>query len=233
MWCANIGNNTNRGRCQGYSWKQTKEPIHIVKKGLNKRYRSEKRFKIYGLSSILISMVFQGLLFISIIGTGYSAFFRTVIRLDITFGPESVSKETLSTADYSGLVKKSLRESFPDVEGRREKRQLYGLVSSGAAFQIRRLAMADPSVIGKTLSVWVPANDDVDMLMKGEMWSGMSLNRSEGSRTNNWPGLTHYQVRTASKRGLNTAFFYRLAIPGNRSWQVSGGRSWDPFTHSW
>ncbi|EFK06698.1 phosphate ABC transporter, permease protein PstA [delta proteobacterium NaphS2] len=143
--------------------------IDIVKRGLNKRYRSEKRFKIYGLSAILVSIIFLALLFISIIGTGYSAFFRTVVKLDITFDPESISKETLSTANYSGLVKKSLRGLFPNVEDRREKRQLYGLVSSGAAFQLRRLAMADPGVIGKTVSVWVPANDDVDMLMKGQM----------------------------------------------------------------
>ena len=91
-----------------------------------------------------------------------------MVRLDITFDPESVSKETLSTANYSGLVKKSLSGVFPDVKGRRDKRQLYGLVSTGAAFQIRRLAMADPGVLGKTISVWVPANDDVDMLLKGE-----------------------------------------------------------------
>ena len=95
--------------------------IDIVKRGLNKRYRSEKLFKIYGLSAILVSMIFLVLLFISIIGTGYSAFFRTVVKLDITFDPESISKETLSTANYSGLVKKSLRELFPNVEGRRDK----------------------------------------------------------------------------------------------------------------
>ncbi len=143
--------------------------IDIVKRGLNKRYRSEKRFRIYGLSAILISIIFLVLLFISIIGTGYSAFFRTVVKLDITFDPETVSKQTLSTANYSGLVKKSLSELFPHVEGRRDKRQLYSLVSSGATFQIRRLAMSDPGAIGKTLPVWVPANDDVDMFMKGEM----------------------------------------------------------------
>ena len=138
-------------------------------KTLGKRYRAEKRFELYGLSAILISMVFLVLLFMSIIKTGYPAFFRTVIKLDITFDPETVSKETLSTANYSGLVKKSLRELFPHVSDRGDNRQLYDLISSGAAFQIRETAMEDPQVIGKTISLWVPANDDVDMLMKGQM----------------------------------------------------------------
>lgn len=143
--------------------------IDIVNKGLGKRYRAERRFRMYGLCAILISFVFLALLFISIVSTGYSAFFRTVIQLDIAFDPEVVTRENLSTADYSGMVKKSLSKLFPDVSDRREKRQIYGLVSSGAAFQIRRTAMEDPSVIGRTLPIWVPANDDVDMFMKGQM----------------------------------------------------------------
>jgi len=149
--------------------KNKERTIDIVNRGLGRRYRAERRFKIYGLCAILISFVFLALLFISIVGNGYSAFFRTVIQLDITFDPGVVTPETLSTANYSGLVKKSLGQIFPDVSNRKDKRQLYGLVSSGAAFQIRRLAMNDPSVIGRTLSVWVPANDDVDMFMKGQM----------------------------------------------------------------
>jgi phosphate transport system permease protein len=143
--------------------------IDIVNKGLGKRYRAERRFRMYGLCAILISFVFLALLFISIVSTGYSAFFRTVIQLDIAFDPEVVTRENLSTADYSGMVKKSLSKLFPDVSDRREKRQIYGLVSSGAAFQIRRTAMEDPSVIGRTLPIWVPANDDVDMFMKEQM----------------------------------------------------------------
>ena len=180
--------------------------IDIVKRGLNKRYRSEKLFKIYGLSAILVSMIFLVLLFISIIGTGYSAFFRTVVKLDITFDPESISKETLSTANYTGLVKKSLRELFPNVEGRRDKRELYGLVSTGAAFQLRRMAMADPGVVGKTVSVWVPANDDVDMLMKGQM--ERDVPQSERRLTDKqltWIDKLSGEDRLEKR--LNTAFF--------------------------
>ena len=58
---------------------------------------------------------------------------------------------------------------FPDVDNRQEKRLLYELVSSGAAFQLRNMVMDDPSLIGRTIQLWVPADDDVDMLIKGHM----------------------------------------------------------------
>jgi phosphate transport system permease protein len=67
------------------------------------------------------------------------------------------------------LVKKTLRDLFPQVTDRRDKRALYDLVSSGAAFQLRDMVTQDPNLLGKTREVWVPANDDVDMFIKGYM----------------------------------------------------------------
>ena len=35
--------------------------------------------------------------------------------------------------DFGALVKRAMREHFPEVTGRRDKRKLYGVVSTGAA----------------------------------------------------------------------------------------------------
>jgi phosphate transport system permease protein len=186
--------------------REDRRAIDIVKQGLGKRYRAERRFRIYGLTAILVSFVFLALLFISVVSNGYSAFFRTLIQLDIAFDPGSVTAETLSTANYSGLVKKSLSQLFPDVSDRKEKRQLYGLVSSGAAFQIRRLAMEDPAVVGKTLPVWVPANDDVDMFMKGQMQRDVpESERRLTDRQLTWIDRLSSEHRIETR--FNTAFF--------------------------
>jgi phosphate transport system permease protein len=56
---------------------------------------------------------------------------------------------------------------FPDVTGRRDKRKLYGIVSSGARFYLKDFVVANPDKIGTTIQLWVPADDDVDMLIKG------------------------------------------------------------------
>jgi len=140
--------------------------IDIVKKGLSRRYRAERRFRRFGAAAILSSLVFLLLLFTSIVGNGWSAFQQTFIQLDVNFDPELLNQEDLSTADYPGLVKESLRKQFPDAKSRGDKRSLYALVSDGASFQIRNMVLKDPSIIGKTLSIWVPADDDVDMLEK-------------------------------------------------------------------
>ncbi len=143
--------------------------LDIVNRGLAKRYRAERRFRCYGLAGIVISLVFLALLFVNIIGSGYTAFQQAFIQLDVTFDPDILGDDSLTTADYPGLVKKSLLTLFPDVNGRRDKRELYALISSGAAFELRGMVLEDPGIIGKTLSVWVPADDSVDMLLKGHI----------------------------------------------------------------
>jgi phosphate transport system permease protein len=143
--------------------------MDIVNRGLSKRYRAERRFRLYGLAAIIASLTFLSLLFISIIGNGYTAFQQTYIQLEIFLDPTHLKKDALATADYSALIKKSLRDMFPDVKGRREKRTLYGMVSSGAGFQLRDLVLRNPEVIGRKVSVWVKADDDVDMFVKGHI----------------------------------------------------------------
>jgi phosphate transport system permease protein len=143
--------------------------IDIVKKGLAKRYRSERRFRIMGLGAIIASLVFLSFLFITIIGNGYTALFQTFIQIHVHFDPARLPQDQLNTADYPGIVKSALRDMFPDVKGRRDKRQLYQLVSSGAAFKLRKMVLKDRGLIGTRQWIWVPADDDVDMLIKGHL----------------------------------------------------------------
>ena len=143
--------------------------IDIVNQSLNRRYRAERRFRWYGIAAIGASLAFLTLLFISIIGNGYTAFWQTYVKLDVYFNPGILRQDALATADYQGLVKQTLRNMFPEVNGRRDKRNLYRLVSSGAAFQLRKMVLDDAQIIGKKQAVWVPADDDVDMLMKGHI----------------------------------------------------------------
>ena len=151
----------------GTTGEKKRRAIDIVNAGLARRYRKERRFRLYGISAILASLLFLAFLFGSIISKGYTAFRQTFIQLDIHFDPAILSQESLTTADYPGIVKQSLRSMFSEVTSRRDKRMLYGLVSSGAAFQVRKMVLDSPEIIGQTLPVWVAADDDIDMLMKG------------------------------------------------------------------
>lgn len=141
--------------------------MELVNKGLARRYKKEKRFRRLGLAAIVTSLCFLGLLFSSIIGNGWGAFWQTQLLLDIHLDPQVLDVDDLAMADYSGLVKQSMRDLFPEVKGRRDKRSLYELVSTGAAFDLRKLVLTDPSLIGKTIQLQAPAGDDVDMFVKG------------------------------------------------------------------
>lgn len=145
---------------------------------LKKRYRAEKRFQRLGLSAIVVSLTFVVFLFFTIFSDGYTAFTQTYIELDVHFSGEIFAGENLSTADFPGLVKKSLRNMFLDVKNRKEKKLLYKLVSPGASYLLQEIVEADPRIIGTSQKVWVPADDDVDMLMKEKIDRNLSeLNR--------------------------------------------------------
>ena len=81
-------------------------------------------------------------------------------RYSETLAWQSSSAEALP---YRGLRSADvLYVEYPTGE-----RELYDLVSNGAAFDLRDAVLEDPSLIGSALWLWVPASDDVDMYMKG------------------------------------------------------------------
>ena len=136
---------------------------------LKRRYRTEKLFKLLGFSAIVLSLSFIAFLFFTIFSDGYTAFRQTYIELNVHFAAEEFTRENLAKADFPGLVKESLRALFPEVGTRQGKKQLYSLVSPAAAYKLQDLVEADPKIIGTTQKVWVLADDDVDMLMKGKI----------------------------------------------------------------
>jgi len=149
--------------------------MDAVQASLKRRYAAERRFRLMGAGAIVLGLLFVVLLFSSIVSKGYSAFWQTQIQLDIHFDPEILtpggdrSPKALARANYAGLVKAALRKNFPDVTGRRDKRKLYRLMSNGAGYELQRMVQADPSLIGQTRTLWLLADDDVDMLMKGHI----------------------------------------------------------------
>jgi len=201
-----MNNSVSTGSNDLKATQYSQETIDIVKQGLARRYRAERRFRQLGISAIVISLLFLAVLFISIAANGYTAFWQTFLQLDVHFDPEIFNQGDLKTADYPGLVKKSLRRQFPEVKGRKDKRALYGIVSNGASFRLRSMVLKDPGIVGKTLPVWVPADDDIDMLIKGFLGSGD--NKRQGRLSDNqveW--IDHLMQSGKLKKRFNTTFF--------------------------
>ena len=142
---------------------------------LKSRLAKEKRFKAYGIISIIIALTLLTILFVSIFSQGYTAFQETRIQLPVYFDQEILDPNKTSDwneikkANFNGLVKQSVRNLFPEVSGRSNKRKLYKIVSSSAEYQIRSIVNNDLSIIGSKQNIWVLADDDVDMLIKGNI----------------------------------------------------------------
>ena len=147
----------------------------IVKAGLHRRRAAEIRFKAYGFICIVAGLGFLMALFGNIIAHAWSAFEQTYVALDVTFDESVLDPEgkhdaaNLASADYPALTKRSLAAMFPEVKDRLEKRSLNALLSSGAAYELRRVLAKDPALLGKTERIWLPVDDDVDMLVKGQI----------------------------------------------------------------
>ena len=99
--------------------KSENSAAEIVRCSLKRRYSAERRFKLYGLAAVCLALAFLAIMLGSILANGYSAFAQTKIRLDVflderVIDPKGTRQEkTLRQADYGGIIKSSLRKTFP------------------------------------------------------------------------------------------------------------------------
>jgi phosphate transport system permease protein len=179
-----------------------------VERGLKKRYRAERRFRFYGVLSIASAIAFLIFLLLTILGNGLPAFKKTYIKLDIAFDPEALAitdlndEDQLRSADYMGAIRKALQTVFPEVQERRERRELYALISSGAEYRLADKFRASPEWLGTTQSVWLYASGDVDTYYKGHI--NRELPESErrlNDRQLAW--LDRLEAADAVKQGFN------------------------------
>ena len=175
-------------------------------KRLKRRYNAERRFKRLGLLAIFIALGVLVFLLSTIIGNGYSAFRQTVVQLDVSFDKSYFPDADLARGDYQGIIKSSLLELFPEVTSRRDKHLLYSIASNGAGFKLMDMVLKNPKLINTRQKIWVPASDDVDMFMKGNVdMSQPESSRRLKDKTVSWIMTLKSSERIKMK--FNTTFF--------------------------
>ena len=147
----------------------------IVRRSLRRRYAREMRFRWYGRGAVMVGFVFLALLLVDIVTKAMPAFSVTEIRLDVPLDRESlglpaagrIDAEAISAVNFGGLIKRALRDAFPEVSERKDRKLLYRLISSGAEFRLRDWLLENPDRIGgEPLSLWFKADDDIDTYYK-------------------------------------------------------------------
>lgn len=187
------------------------ETTEKVRKTLAKRYAAEKRFKFLGMGAICVGVLALVFLFTDIISKGYPAFYEHYIKLEVNYDLDTLGLEAeelanpdeLAYGDFQGLIRNSLRDKFSDVSGRAERRELYSMVSTGAGYRLRDEIANDNGLAGKTESLWLLADDDVDLFIKS------GYNASKGTRLSEAQQAWVKQLRDEGliKSGFNKSLF--------------------------
>ena len=143
-------------------------------KRLKTRRRRESGFQTLGISAIVIALTALVWLMLSIVGTGYTAFYQHHMTIEVTLDETTLDPsgardpDTLRKANYRPTVQSSLYTRFPDVTEARARQDLFKIVStSGSTNKVRQMVYQDPGLIGQTITLEVPTSDDVDQLLKG------------------------------------------------------------------
>jgi len=172
-----------------------------VTASLKKRRAKETRLKAYGITAISISFLFLATLLINIVGNGYTAFFQTQIKLPIEFSENLVEND-----NYRKIIRNSLEEIFPDVEGRRDKKDLGNLISNGSPYVLADYIKENPEYIGKKAELWVPASSVIDMFIKGNISADADESRRKiNDKQISW--LNKLESSDRIKKAFNTYFF--------------------------
>ncbi len=146
-----------------------------VESSLKKRYLKEKIFKLLGLLSVSVAFLFLFLLISDISIKAFPAFVQTQITLEVDLDKQKLVLTENSTpaeikqADFRAIIRAALKKQFPKVTKRKQKKQLYALVSVGAEYQLRDLVLENPKILGTKQKVSFIADDDVDAIVKGVM----------------------------------------------------------------
>ncbi len=134
---------------------------------VRKRYAAERRFRFYGAAALGLTALFLAFLLIDIVSKGIPAFTEHTVKLEVTIDPSEVDAAKPAAGNYDKLVKDAFRSLFPDVSGRADRKALTSLVSSGAADDLRSIVVADPALIGRTVTFPALLGDDADLYLKG------------------------------------------------------------------
>jgi phosphate transport system permease protein len=137
------------------------------------RYRAETRFKFYGIAAVGITALFLAIVMADILIKGLPAFTQHELDMQLKVDAAEIDPQgtkdlsVIRAGDYQLLVRNALRAQFPEVTDRPGRRLLDGILSSGASDKLRERVVANPALIGQTISVPVLISDDADLYYKG------------------------------------------------------------------
>lgn len=141
---------------------------------LKTRRAQETRFRWYGRAAILVALSFLAILLGRIGLQGYSTFIDYRMTVAVYVDPARVDAADVTLANYDLMVARAVLAKLgeQDDEFGRTAGKVMALVSNDLGFQVLDKVRADPSLIGKTVTVTGPVRADAALYYKGEIGRG-------------------------------------------------------------
>ncbi len=155
---------------------------------LKKRKSAQMRLQAYGIAAIMLAGAALFVLMWSVVSKASGAFSETYITLPITLEIADIDPgktgdpAIIGRANFGGIAKNMLKTTFPFVRARKDKRQMYDVISAGAAFELRQMVLAKPSLIGQTIDFRFLASDIADLYLKNS-YGKLALHPHQGALT--------------------------------------------------
>ncbi len=196
-----------------------------------RRHAADLRLRLYGILAISSAIGLLALLLLTLTIGGYSAFVQTHIRVDFPISTEHVDRADPAAGNYRAIVSDGVGALLPS-DSPAQARQIAQILTNNTQFFVRNAVVANPSVIGGTLTMEIPAADIFDQLNKGNIrrdtpeqnrrvndqqiaWFDSLVEQGRVSTPFNWALFFNADSRFPEIAGLSgaiTGSFYALLV---------------------
>ena len=178
-----------------------------MQKRISGRYRAERRFRLFGLAAIGVSVAFLAFLLITMAWQGLGGFSRTEAKLTVDFarsdlfldeatlrGPEA--QQAVASAGLEGVIEQAAVAQFGEGAG-----ELFGGASVRA---LGDQLIEDPTLLTKKVELWIPLSSKADVAAKrdGDPALEKLLGKAQTKRVFNSEFLTASDATDASVVGV-------------------------------
>ncbi|PWV99943.1 phosphate ABC transporter membrane protein 2 (PhoT family) [Hoeflea marina] len=145
------------------------------------RNAAERRFRLYGVIAITISMLALALLLFTVLDNGLGAFRQTFIEIKVPLDPARLdpsgtrdveAMKKVTTIGYGKVIQAGLVATLAEAGIATDDssvRDVFNLISKEAPAQLRNRVLANPDLIGTTIDFRAFASGRVDGYFKGRV----------------------------------------------------------------
>ena len=145
-----------------------------------RRNNAELRFRAYGLTAVIVGILALIVLLISIFSNGMSAFQQTKLTVTLELPEAKLDKKgqrdltamkKITTIGYSKVLGDGLIAQLErlGIETDLKAKEVRGILSKESAATLRKVVLADPRLIGTTVTMEFLVNGRIDGHFKGRV----------------------------------------------------------------